>query len=76
MDEYEEMYKEQGGKCALCGLPEKATNGDKTARLCIDHDHDTGEVRGLLCRGCNHILGAIETKPKEWLLKAEAYLYG
>jgi hypothetical protein len=75
MDEYEEMYEVQAGLCAICELPEKAKNPiGAIARLSIDHDHETGEVRGLLCRGCNHILGAIEKKPEGWLRAAEEYL--
>jgi hypothetical protein len=75
MDDYEEMYEIQAGLCAICKLPEKAKNpSGAIARLSIDHDHETGEVRGLLCRGCNHILGAIEKKPEGWLRAAEEYL--
>ena len=44
------IYEDQGGKCCLCGI-------DKPSRgmmgLVIDHDKDTGHVRGLLCRTCN-----------------------
>ncbi|MEU3052209.1 endonuclease VII domain-containing protein [Streptomyces griseus] len=52
LDDYWELYKFQGGKCAICRW---ATG--KTRRLSVDHDHKTGEVRGLLCRPCNTILG-------------------
>jgi hypothetical protein len=50
--EYERIYKEQGGTCAIC---QKATG--KTKRLAVDHDHDTGLVRGLLCGPCNQLVG-------------------
>lgn len=50
--EYDELYEFQGGCCALCT---RATG--KTKRLSVDHDHVTGEVRGLLCGTCNKILG-------------------
>jgi len=50
--DYEKLYMAQGGKCAIC---ERATGA--TRRLSVDHDHDTGEVRGLLCRPCNTMLG-------------------
>lgn len=50
--EYEEMVEEQGGRCALCG---------KRQKLCVDHDHSSGEVRGLLCKICNSRLGWWET---------------
>lgn len=53
-ERYCEMLHEQDGVCAICG-----THGqDYEARLSVDHDHATGEVRGLLCRQCNAGLGA------------------
>lgn len=50
--EYAQLYTFQGGLCALC---RRATG--KSRRLSVDHDHATGEVRGLLCRPCNTLLG-------------------
>ena len=48
-EQWEEMYEQQEGKCAICGkLPKK---------ICVDHDHKTGKVRGLLCDECNRALG-------------------
>jgi Recombination endonuclease VII len=47
-DEFEEMVRQQGGVCAICGRAPKTGK-----RLHVDHDHDTGEVRGLLCFSCN-----------------------
>ena len=44
------MLAEQGGGCAICGAP------PKTRRLHVDHDHKTGEIRGLLCYRCNKAL--------------------
>lgn len=49
---YAAMYFEQDGKCLICEEREAA---------CIDHCHETGRVRGLLCLGCNTLLGFIET---------------
>lgn len=51
-DEYDRRLNEQGGGCAICGVfpAERA--------LAVDHDHNTGEVRGLLCFSCNTALGA------------------
>lgn len=46
-EEYIKMWKEQKGKCALCGKELE------DAYLDVDHNHKTGKVRGLLCRGCN-----------------------
>lgn len=46
--EYDRLYAFQGGCCAIC---RRATG--KTRRLAVDHDHETGAVRGLLCGPCN-----------------------
>jgi hypothetical protein len=50
--EYDRMFAEQGGVCAICGQrrPEERT-------LHVDHDHETGVIRGLLCFRCNNALG-------------------
>jgi hypothetical protein len=50
--EYDAMFQRQGGVCAICG--HKPVQGE---RLAVDHDHVGGQVRGLLCRGCNTGLG-------------------
>jgi hypothetical protein len=51
-DQYYEMYKAQEGKCKICGkeLPEGQY-------LCVDHNAENGEIRGLLCNQCNKGLG-------------------
>lgn len=60
LSKYDEMLEAQGGGCASCGkTPEK--NG---RRLAVDHDHETGEVRGLLCIHCNNIVGYLESCPE------------
>ena len=52
-EEYEELYRAQGGRCAIC---QRATGARR--RLAVDHDHDSLLVRGLLCKTCNYkILG-------------------
>ena len=48
--EYLEIAKSQNFKCAICKT-------ETIHRLCIDHDHETGKVRGLLCHNCNLGLG-------------------
>lgn len=56
---YQEMLDEQGGLCAICR--EKCATG---RRLAVDHDHDTGKIRGLLCLNCNHGIGKLGDDPK------------
>ena len=74
---YEEMLKEQENKCACCGvsleeLSEKYPNSFHKA-LVVDHDHETGKVRGLLCSSCNTLIGYLE-KRKELIPKAYDYI--
>jgi hypothetical protein len=52
-DEYWQMFEEQNGVCKVCN----EEPGDK--KLAVDHCHDTGEVRGLLCSRCNTALGLL-----------------
>ena len=54
LDEYDELLEKQGGVCAIC------SQSCPTGRhLAVDHDHDTGVVRGLLCTRCNIGLGQL-----------------
>ena len=55
LDTYNEMFAEQEGCCACCGRHQ--TNF--TRALSIDHDHETGEVRALLCTHCNTAYGSL-----------------
>lgn len=57
--EYDDMLESQAGGCAICG----ATPEENGKRLCVDHDHETDEVRGLLCNGCNVGLGRFLDNP-------------
>lgn len=55
--EYDQMLAAQGGRCAICRrAPDENERG---RRLAIDHCHDTGRVRGLLCTLCNVGIGAL-----------------
>ena len=55
LQEHQEMYKNQNGVCAIC----KGEGDGKWKKLCVDHDHETGKVRQLLCRNCNMVLGQV-----------------
>ena len=59
LEKYKQMLKEQNNLCAICGMPEtrKLPKSDKVRSLTIDHNHETGEVRGLLCHHCNVGIG-------------------
>jgi hypothetical protein len=73
---YEAMFAAQGGVCAICGQAESRFMKRSTQQrrmLCVDHDHGTGEVRGLLCGDCNVGLGAFSDDPLK-LDMARAYL--
>lgn len=54
LEEYEQAYAAQGGRCAICGSDAPQSG---SGCLEVDHDHGTGAVRGLLCSGCNAGLG-------------------
>lgn len=57
VEDFREMVERQAGLCAICGRPEMAVIAGKSQTLSIDHDHETGRVRALLCSNCNTALG-------------------
>jgi len=71
--QYQTMLAGQKGVCAICLQPETSTWKGSLRRLAIDHCHQTGKVRGLLCHKCNPGLGAFKHNP-EFLRKAARYL--
>jgi hypothetical protein len=66
-DQYNTRLQEQDGVCAIC------QREDPHRALAVDHDHKTGEVRGLLCADCNTALGKFQDDP-EVLHRAKTYL--
>lgn len=53
VEQYQAMFEAQQGKCAICGNHQSECK----RRLAVDHDHDTGTIRALLCDNCNPGIG-------------------
>jgi hypothetical protein len=68
--DFDAMLAAQGGVCAICGTTDWRGKGN---RPCVDHDHATGAVRGILCTNCNNGLGRFADDPAR-LRAAVAYL--
>lgn len=58
-EQYDEMFDRQLGLCAICKKPETMRRGNRVINLGIDHCHDTGKIRGLLCKACNRAIGQL-----------------
>ena len=64
---YKTTLKKQAGVCAICGGDNRQKNGKYSGtikKMHMDHDHETGKVRGLLCQMCNQGLGSFKDNPK------------
>lgn len=68
-DQYYELLSSQNGVCAICKDPERVKSS-KTGILHVDHDHKTNKVRGLICNGCNSILGYADADNGPQLLES------
>ena len=51
--QWDEMHERQKGRCAICGSVDGRHSSASESSLAVDHDHETGRVRGLLCMPCN-----------------------
>lgn len=74
IDDYDRVYQEQGGRCAICGDQKAAsTTGAGRGQDClvIDHCHTSGAFRGLLCHNCNKVLGLMRDDPARLRAAAE-----
>lgn len=71
-EDYEALLEEQGHACAICKTPD---DGLWWGVFVVDHDHDTGKVRGLLCSPCNTLLGGARDRT-DVLRSAITYLEG
>jgi hypothetical protein len=75
LETYFRLHTKQGGGCAICGAKHSAVAKGPAERLCVDHCHETGAIRGLLCKPCNTALGAMQDDCLR-LRKAIDYLNG
>jgi len=63
------ILRDQSWSCAICGLHFFMFN----LKVCVDHDHNTGKVRGILCSHCNYGLGHFRDNP-QYLSNATEYI--
>lgn len=70
-DEFKDWFESRPSQCEICGAPKPAER-----KLCCDHDHQTGRLRGTLCQKCNAQLGVIEKfiDNKEFRDQVRSYL--
>jgi hypothetical protein len=74
IEDYNKLFKNQNGLCAICNKSEISKHQSGTIRtLSVDHNHETGKVRGLLCSTCNRAIGLLKDN-SILLLKASNYL--
>jgi len=72
LEEYDVMNEEQNGQCAICGTTGGKYEETKKCGLSVDHCHETGTIRGLLCNDCNTGIGHFKDNPQ---LLNNAYEY-
>jgi hypothetical protein len=76
---YAEMLQEQQGVCAICFQLETMTCRGTLKDLCVDHNHETGQIRGLLCHRCNIAIGMLDEdygrilSAAQYLMNAKGY---
>ena len=71
VEQYDQMLADQDGACAICGG--SGPGASRFGVLVVDHDHETGDVRGLLCSNCNSAIGLMGDS-LETVKKAADYL--
>ena len=69
LEQYNKIFEKQKGKCAICKRHQK----ELTRTLCVDHNHKTKQVRGLLCLTCNTDVSVVENRLNEMLKYLNKY---
>lgn len=72
-DEYLRLKEKQGNLCAICLGPETLKRNGRVVSLCVDHNHQNGRVRSLLCHACNAGIGLFR-ESKERMCDAIRYI--
>lgn len=77
VERYRELLAKQNNRCAVCGNEQDqlASDGRRYA-LHVDHDHVTGQIRGLVCRRCNYLIGWMEKTDWRTVQKLWAHISG
>ncbi len=73
-EQYDAMLAAQNGVCLLCGDAPNPNGVRAASRLHVDHDHETGRVRALLCNHCNRGIGAFRDDP-DLMQRASLYVW-
>lgn len=62
VEDFDRLLAEQGGRCRVCRTD--TPGGARGPGWCVDHDHVTGQVRGVLCGNCNSGIGMLQDDPE------------
>jgi uncharacterized protein YtpQ (UPF0354 family) len=75
LQEFNLIYKQQKGRCKLCGrkIRKQSINSLRSKTAMVDHNHVTGKIRGLLCCRCNLAIGLFDDN-SSLLKKAAKYV--
>lgn len=73
LEQFNQILEEQNGVCAICGKKETRVCRGTKCRLSVDHNHETGKIRELLCSNCNVMLAKCNENI-EWLDKIKNYI--
>src|ERR1035437_2051078 len=62
LEQHRQMFIAQDGKCAICGMNFKESHNK--SKCCVDHDHETKQIRQLLCKRCMSMIGLADDNPQ------------